>query len=137
MTRHARKILESRKQVHPATDNFKPLQDITDLSSPVEKDTVSKPKKGKEKVIEKTEFELLEEYLRLANHEIAVMKKEERKHNFQKVKFENMKEVLEEQVDTISKTLNNTQQLIKWTVPLRKEVKHVRRMNLHLKSTNP
>ena len=41
------------------------------------------------------------------------MKKEERKHNVQKVQFENMKEVWEEQVDTVSKTLDNTQQLIK------------------------
>ena len=47
-----------------------------------------------------------------------------------------MKEVWEEQVDTISKTLYNTQKLIKWTMPLRKEVKHVRRRNLHLKSSN-
>ena len=47
-----------------------------------------------------------------------------------------MKEVWEEQVDTVSKTLDNKRQLIKWTMPLRKEVKHVRRMNLHFKSTN-
>ena len=47
-----------------------------------------------------------------------------------------MKEVWEEQVDSVSNTLYNTQQLIKWTMPLRREVKHVKRMNLHLKSTN-
>ena len=136
MTRHARKFLESSKEVHPATVSFKPPQDIIDLSSPVEKDTVSKPKKGKEIVIEKIEFKLLEEQLRLVNHEIAVMKKEYRKHNIQKVQFEKMKEVWEEQVDSVSKTLDNTHQLIKWTMPLRKQVKHVRRMNMNLKYTN-
>ena len=57
------------------------------------------------------------------------MKKEARKHNVQKVQFENMKEVWEEKVNNVSKTLDNTQQLIKWTMPLRKEVKRVRRMN--------
>lgn len=136
MKRHARKLLERNKQVHPATNTVPPPQDIIDLSSPTEKYLVSKPKKGKEKVIDKTKFELLEEQLRLANHEIAIMKKEERKHNVQKVHFEKMKEVWEYQIDTVSKTLDNTQQLIKWTMPLRKEVKHVRRMNLNLKSTN-
>ena len=58
--------------------------------------------------MEKTEFELLEEQLKFANHEIVVMKKEERKHNIQKIQFEKMKEVWEEQVDTVSKTLDNT-----------------------------
>ena len=47
-----------------------------------------------------------------------------------------MKEVWKQQVDSVSKTLDNTQELIKWTIPLRKEVKHVRRMNIHLKDTN-
>ena len=51
--------------------------------------------------------------------------KEARKHNVQKVQFEKMKEVWEEQVESVSKTLDNTQKLIKWTMPLRKEVKHV------------
>ena len=54
------------------------------------------------------------------------MKKEARKHSVEKMKFEKMKAVWEEHVD---KTLDNTQQLIKWTIPLRKEAKHVRRMN--------
>ena len=53
MTRHARKSLESRKEVNTPTDTFQPPQDIIDLSSPAEKDLVSKPKKGKEKFIEK------------------------------------------------------------------------------------
>ena len=82
---------------------------MIDLSSPVEKDTISKSKKGKEKVIEKTKFRPLEEKLKLANHEIVVMKKEARKHNVEKVQFEKMKEIWEEQVDSVSKTLDNTQ----------------------------
>ena len=60
MKKHARNLLESSKEVHPPTDTVQPPQDIIDLSSPAEKDQVSKPKKGKEKLIEKTEFELLE-----------------------------------------------------------------------------
>ena len=55
-----------------------------------------KKNKGKEKIIEKIEFEVLEEQLKLENHEIAVLKKEARKHNVQKVQFEKMKEVWEE-----------------------------------------
>ena len=47
-----------------------------------------------------------------------------------------MKDIWEEQVDSVSKTLGNTQQFIKWTIPLRKEVKHVRRINIRLKATN-
>ena len=61
MTRHARKLLERSKEVHPPTNIVQPPQDIIDLSSPTEKDTIRKSKKGKEKVIEKSEFELLKE----------------------------------------------------------------------------
>ena len=57
-------------------------------------------------------------------------------HNVQKVHFEKMKEVWEEQVNSVSKTLDNTHKLIKWTQPLRGEVRHIRKMNLHLKSRN-
>ena len=45
-----------------------------------------------------------------------------------------MKEVWEEQVNSVSKTLDNTQQFIKWNQPLRGEVKHIIKTNLHLKS---
>ena len=54
MTRHAIKRLESSKEFHPATDTVKPPQEIINLSSPVEKYTVSNPKKWKENVNEKT-----------------------------------------------------------------------------------
>ena len=47
-----------------------------------------------------------------------------------------MKAIWEEQVDIVSKTFDNTQHLIIWTIQLRKEAKHVRRMNIHLKATN-
>ena len=47
-----------------------------------------------------------------------------------------MKEVWEEQVNSVSKTFDNTQQLIKQTHPLRGEVKHLKIMNLHLKYRN-
>ena len=54
MTRHARKLLDSSKEVQPPTDTFQPPQEVIDLSSPAEKDTISKTKKRKEKVMEKT-----------------------------------------------------------------------------------
>jgi len=47
-----------------------------------------------------------------------------------------MKEIWEEQVISVSKTLDNTQKLIKWTHPLRGEVKHIKKMNLYLKCKN-
>ena len=81
MTRHARKLLESSKEVQPPTDTTQPPQDIIDLSSPPEKDTVSKSKKGKEKAMEKTELQLIEEKLKLDNLEIAVMKRKARIHS--------------------------------------------------------
>ena len=59
MTRNARKLLESSKEVQPPADIAQPPQEIIDLSSPVEKDTVIKSKKGKEKVMVKIKFQLL------------------------------------------------------------------------------
>ena len=109
MRRHDRKLLESSKEVQPPTDTVQPPQEIINLSSPVEKDIVNKSKKGKEKVMEKKEFQL-EEQLKFSNHEIFFMKREARKHSVEKIYFENMKEILEEQVDTVSK----------WTIPVRK-----------------
>ena len=47
-----------------------------------------------------------------------------------------MRKIWEDQVTSVSKTLENTKKLIKWTNPLRGEVKHIRKMNLHLQSKN-
>ena len=47
-----------------------------------------------------------------------------------------MKEVWEGQVDSISETLDNTEQLFKWTIPAIKEAKFVRIINTHLRATN-
>ena len=57
--------------------------------------------------MEKIEFQLLEEKLKLANHEISIMKKEAREHNVEKIQFEKVKAIWEEQVDNVSKTLDN------------------------------
>ena len=70
MTRHARKLLERSKEVQPPTDTSQPPQEIIDLSSSPEKDIVNKSKKGKEKVMEKIELQLLEVKLKLSNHEL-------------------------------------------------------------------
>ena len=67
MTRHARKLLESSKEVQIPTETNQSPKEIINLSSPTVKDTVSKLKKGKEKVIEKIELQLLEENLKLAD----------------------------------------------------------------------
>ena len=63
MTRHARKLIESRKEAQIPSS---PKQ-IVDLSSPIVKDTIRKSKRGKEKVIKKIEFQRLEEKLKLEN----------------------------------------------------------------------
>ena len=70
----------------------------------------------------------------MENDEISVLKKEARKHKVQKVHFKKMEEIYEDQVTSVSNTLENTKKLIKWTKPLRGEVKHIRKMNLHLQS---
>ena len=122
MTRHARNFLESSKEVHPATDIVQPPQSIIDLFSLAKEESVIKQRKGKEKIIEKIEIKVLKEQLKLENDEISILKKEERKHKVQKVQFEKMKETWEEQVISVSKTLENTEKLIKWTQPLRGEI---------------
>ena len=47
-----------------------------------------------------------------------------------------MRKIWEDQVTSVSKTLDNTEKLIKWTQPLRGEVKHIKKVNLHLQSKN-
>ena len=65
MTRHARKLLERSKEVQRVTDTIHPPPSIIDLSSPTKEDPVIKQKKGKEKIIEKKKFEVLQEKLKL------------------------------------------------------------------------
>ena len=43
--------------------------------------------------MEKTELQILEEKLKVANHEIVVMKRESRKHSVEKTQFEKMKAI--------------------------------------------
>ena len=47
-----------------------------------------------------------------------------------------MKKIWEEQVTSVSKTLYNAEKLLKWTQPLRGEVKHIKKINVHLQSKN-
>ena len=47
-----------------------------------------------------------------------------------------MRKIWEDQVTSVSKTLENTERLIKWTQPLRGEVKHIKKIKLHLQSKN-
>ena len=68
--------------------------------------------------------------------EISVLKQEARNHRDEKVQFEKMRKIWEDQVTSVSKTLDNTKKLIKWNQPLRKEVKQIKKVNLHLQSKN-
>ena len=61
MTRHARKVLESSKEAQKVTETVQPQPSIIDLSSLAKEDLVIKKKKGKEKIIEKIEIEVLKE----------------------------------------------------------------------------
>ena len=47
-----------------------------------------------------------------------------------------MRKIWEDQVTSVSNTLENTEKLINWTQPLRREVKHIKKINLHLQSKN-
>ena len=136
MTRHARKLMEGGNEVQKPTEIAKSPKEIIDLSSPTVKHTINKLKRGKEKVIEKTEFQRLEENLKLENQEIVVMKKRARKHSVEKVQFKRMKEVWEGQVDYVSETLDNTEQLVKWIIPTIKEAKFVRIIKTHIRANN-
>ena len=64
------------------------------------------------------------------------MKKEAKKHRAEKVQFKQMRKIWEDQVTSVSKTLDNTEKLIKWTQPLRGEVKHIKKVNIHLQAKN-
>ena len=59
MTRHAKKVLESNKEAQKVIETVQPPPSIIDLSSPAKEDLVIRKKKGKEKIIEKTEIEVL------------------------------------------------------------------------------
>ena len=136
MTRHARKVMESNKETHKVSETSQPPPSIIDLSSPTKEDLIIKQKKGKEKITEKLEVETLEENLKDAREEISVLKKEAKKHRAKRIQFEQMSKIWEDQVTSVSKTLDNSEKLIMWTQPLRGEVKHIKKVNLHLKAKN-
>ena len=80
MTRHARKVLERRKETQKVSKASQPPPSIIDLSSPAKEELVIKQKKGKEKITEKLEFETLKEQWKVAGEEISVLRKEAKKH---------------------------------------------------------
>ena len=47
-----------------------------------------------------------------------------------------MRKIWEDQVTSVSKTLDNSEKLIKWTQPLRGEVKHLKKVNLNMQTKN-
>ena len=84
VTRHAKKLKEGSKEVQKPIEKAKASEEVVDLSSPAVKHTTSRTKKGKEEVTKKTEFQHLEEKLRLENQEIVVMRKRAIKHSVEK-----------------------------------------------------
>lgn len=72
----------------------------------------------------------------MEGEEISVLKKEAKKHRAEKVYFEKMRIIWEDQVTSVSKTLDNTEKLIKGTQPLSEEVKHIKKVNFHLQPKN-
>ena len=115
-TRHE-KAMES-KETEKINEATQPTS-IIDLSSPAKEELVIKQRKGKEKMIEKSEIETLKEQLKEAGKEISALKLEAKKHRVEKVQFEQMRKIWEEQVTSVSKTLENTKKSMKWTQPLR------------------
>lgn len=89
--------------------------------------------KGKE---EMTEYQHLEEKLRLANQEIAMMRNRARKHGIEKEKFKIMKALWEGQTGSRSETPSSAEQFFTWTVLAFKEAKFVRVINNHLRASN-
>ena len=119
MKRHARKVSESSKEAEKASETIQPSPSIIDLSSPTKEDLVIKQKKGKDKITEKTEVEALKEQLKEAREEISVLKKEAKKHRVERIQFKQMSKIWEDQVTSVSKTLDNLEKMIKWTQQLR------------------
>lgn len=71
-----------------------------------------------------------------AGEEISVLRKEAKKHRAERVQFEQMRKIWEDQVRSVSNTLENKKKLRKWTQPLIREFKHIKKVNLNLQSKN-
>ena len=106
---------------------------MVDVSSPIVEHAASRKMKEKEEV---TECQHLEEKLRLANQEIAMMRKRARKHSVEKTEFKKMKELWEGQSGSRSEIPSSAEQFFTWTVPAIKEEKFVRVINTHLRASN-
>ena len=86
MTRHIWKVMEIRKETEKINEVAHPPS-IIYFSSPAKEELFIKQRKGKEKMIEKSEIETLKEKLKEARKEISILKLEAKKHRSEKVRF--------------------------------------------------
>ena len=86
MTKHAKNSME-RKKIEKINEATQPTS-IIGLFPSTKEEVVIKKRKGKEKIIEKSEIETLKEQLKEVGKEISVLKIEAKKHRAEKVQFE-------------------------------------------------
>ena len=117
-----------------ATDKGKQplIQEVIDLS-PV-KEVINVQRKGKQRMVEKSEKELLTEQLREAREEIIDLKLEAKKHRFEKMEFNQIMDKWDTELSVFSRSMSDAKRLLKRTQPLRLLAKHTRKMNLHLQA---
>ena len=92
MTRNARKVMESRKEAQNVSETAQPLS-IIYLSLPTKEELVVKQKKGKKKIIEKSEIETLKEQLEEVGKETSALKQEAKKHRSENVQSKKMRKI--------------------------------------------
>ena len=133
MTRNAKNIKEGSKEIQETIETTIVPEEVVDLSSPIVEHASSKKMKGKEHMTESQQFE---ERLKLANQEIAMMRKRARKNIIEKIEFKRMKAVWEGQTSSRFEIPSGSKQLFTLTVLVIKEAKFVRVINTHLRASN-
>ena len=108
------------------------IQEVIDLS-PV-KEVVTVQRKGKEKVVEKSEMELLTEQLREAREEIIELKLDAEKHKTEIISFDQMMDKWNIELSIFKGSISDAKRLLKRTQPLRVLAKHTRKRNMHFQA---
>jgi len=83
---------------------------------------------------EECSFEEVKKKLKLANLEIAKLRRASRKHAMKEANFNKMEALWEDKIVSISEVVSCHAQYFTWTVPTIKEVRYIRRVNTKLRT---
>jgi len=132
VTRHSKWIQETlleASEIEGITKSHEALVNLPNISSQLHQ-------KGKSKTVipqDEHSVEELKRKLKLANLEIAKLKKASRKHAIQQANFNRMKALWEDKTSSIPEVVDCNAQFYTWTVPAIKEAKFIRMINMQLR----